>query len=361
MNEPRLELNGRKYTSQQLTDSTCLVSAQSEFEKSTLTFCYHWLSGKNEFTLTTSGSTGTPKSIVLKRHQMEASAQLTVDALQLKPGYNALVCLDTKFIAGQMMLVRSFLIGMNIIATEPAANPLKNITNQIDFAAFVPYQIETILEEGYSQKLDILKCAIIGGAAVSESLKIKLQKVKASFYATYGMTETISHIALQKLNDTNVDERFNVVGNTKISQDERGCLIVDAEYLDEEVITNDLVNIVDSSSFYWLGRFDNVINSGGVKISPESVERMIQFIFEENNLSNRFFVAGIPDAKLGQRGVLFIEGSPLTQNIQDDLLNNLSTRVSKFELPKEIKFIPAFSQTLSGKVNRLETIKLNKV
>ncbi|HZX74779.1 MAG TPA: AMP-binding protein, partial [Cyclobacteriaceae bacterium] len=287
-----LELNGRKYTSKELMDSTTISSSKSDFEKSTLGFCYDWLIGKNEFTLSTSGSTGTPKPITLKRKQMEASATLTIEALKLNNFSSALICLDTKYIAGQMMLVRSFINGMNIIATEPTANPFKNISQSIDFTALVPYQVEAILHEGNSANLDALKCCIIGGATISESLKKKLKEIKSPMFATYGMTETISHIALQKLNGDDANENFHVLGDTKISQDERGCLMIDADYLDDQVITNDLVTITDAKHFTWLGRFDNVINSGGVKVSPESIETKIESIFDDEGIFNRCFVAG---------------------------------------------------------------------
>ena len=122
---------------------------------------------------------------------MEASARTTIVALQLKPGYTALICLDTKYIAGQMMLVRSFLAGMNMIATEPVANPFSTISQHVDFAAFVPLQVDTMLRDNNTTELDTLTCAIIGGAALSDALKEKLKKMRPSFFATYGMTETI--------------------------------------------------------------------------------------------------------------------------------------------------------------------------
>jgi O-succinylbenzoic acid--CoA ligase len=360
MNNSWFELNGKQYDSQQLIDGN--VQASTDFEKSTLSFCRDWLRGKKEFTLTTSGSTGVPKPITLRREQMEANAWRTIEALQLKAQETALICLDTKYIAGQMMLVRSFLAGMNMLTAEPVGNPFKRINDhRVDFAAFVPLQVDAILAEGHMQHLDEMKCAIIGGAQLSESLKRKLRDIKSLFFATYGMTETVSHIALQKLNGDDSEDSFRILGNTKISKDERGCLIIDADYLDEKVITNDLVNIVDSSHFTWIGRIDNVINSGGVKISAESIENVVESIFEEENLANRFFVAGIPDDKLGQRVTLFVEGSFLGPQMQDHVLKQLSIRVSKFEIPKEIKFVSKFSETGSGKVNRMKTIARSEV
>ena len=351
-----LELNGMRYRWEQLTDPEITEHARTEFEKSTLTFCRDWLSGKETFTLTTSGSTGTPKPITLRRNQMAASAHATLRALGIKSEDHALVCLDTHYIAGQMMLVRSILGGLNMIAIEPSANPFKKTGNyKIDFAALVPYQIEAIVQEGYAHKLNELKCGIVGGASISETLMAKLQNVKSALYATYGMTETISHIALQRLNGPDRQDSFEVIGDTKINQDERGCLVITTTYLEEPIVTNDLVELLDASHFRWLGRFDHVINSGGVKISPESLEKIIEPLFTDIPLQNRFFIAGVPDEKLGERVVLFIEGR-LTKQLQDEMLNNLATKISRFELPKEVRLVTSFQETKSGKMNRVETV-----
>ncbi|MBI3482279.1 MAG: AMP-binding protein, partial [Bacteroidetes bacterium] len=298
---PSLNLNGKTFSFEELK-SIFPEESQSEFEKTTLKFCKAWLTGQKEFTINTSGSTGTPKEIRLKRGAMEVSAQMTINALHLKTGDTALVCLDTKYIAGQMMLVRSLVLGMNLIAVEPSANPFDNIDQPIDFTALVPYQLENILNQS-PENLDSVRCAIIGGAAVSNSLKEKIKKTKCTVYATYGMTETISHVALQKLNGPDLQEYFEALENVRFRVDERGCLCIKANHLDREIITNDLVTLISSQKFKWLGRIDNVINSGGIKIIPEKIESVLEKIFDSLQIKKRFFVAGLPDEKLGQRVV----------------------------------------------------------
>jgi O-succinylbenzoic acid--CoA ligase len=345
-----LSLNGKLFSIKELKNVS-INNSLTEFEKSTLKFCKSWLNEQSNFTIHTSGSTGSPKEIILKREAMEASARMTIQALSLKSTDTSLVCLDTKYIAGQMMLVRSLLLGMNIIAVEPTANPLALINQKVNFTALVPYQLESVLEQSPS-KLDQVRCAIIGGAVLSNSQKEKLGKSKCAFYATYGMTETISHIALQKLNGEGSQDYFTALENIRLRLDERGCLCIKAGHLDNEIITNDLVELIDSKKFKWLGRIDNVINSSGIKIIPEKLEAIFEKIFESIKLTNRFFIAALPDEKLGQRAVIICEGFPLSSYVQQLIIEEAGKVLGKYELPKEFKFVEKFTETVTGKINR---------
>ncbi len=357
---PWVNLNGIIYNLDQLKSGS-FKSNLNPFELSTLNFCHAWLTGRHEFQLQTSGSTGPPKFITIKRKQMEASAGLTIKALKLKPDYTALVCLDTKYIAGQMMLVRCLTHGMNIVAVDPSSNPFDKIHSSmsIDFAAFVPYQIQTILNSSNYDRLDEMKCAIIGGAPLDLISKKELQALAGRFYTTYGMTETISHVALQQLNGEQAQEYFEVLDGIEISKDERGCLIIQASYLNpEKIITNDLVEIIDEKKFKWLGRWDNVINSGGVKVIPEKVELAVQEIFDSLKLPNHFFVTGLPDEKLNQRVFLIVEGSSFPNDIQLKIKKDIEKKIGRYERPKELKFISNFIRTENGKVKRSDTLNL---
>jgi O-succinylbenzoic acid--CoA ligase len=344
-------LKGRNYSIEELRSLT-INESQTEFEKSTITFCQSWLNRQSEFVIHTSGSTGRPKEIILLRNAMEASALQTIKALNLISFNTALVCLDTKYIAGQMMLARGLILGMNLIAVEPSANPLDQVEElRIGFAAMVPYQLETILNHT-PEKLNRIHCVILGGAAVSNSLKEKIQKTKCAIYATYGMTETISHVALQKLNGSNAQDYFEAFSTIQLRLDERDCLCIKADYLAHETITNDLVELIDTRKFRWLGRKDNIINSGGVKIIPEKVEAVLEKIFDSLRINNRFFVAGLPDEKLGQKLIVAFEGEPLHQSTLDQINSAITPLLNKYEIPKEFKFTTRFAETPTGKINR---------
>jgi len=342
-------LNGRKYS----LDELKIPSTNSEltaFEKTTLAFCRAWLTGQQSFAIHTSGSTGTSKEIQLKRSALEASARMTLRALALKPGGNSLVCLDTAYIAGQMMLVRSLLHNMNIVAVEPTANPLKNIDHPVDLVALVPHQLETILEQSPG-KLNSVRCALIGGAPVSSSLRKKISKSTCALYATYGMTETVSHIALQQLNGEDAKDYFEALENIHLRVDDRGCLCIQTPYLPAEIITNDLVEMAGHNQFRWLGRIDNVINSGGIKITPEKIELVFENIFDSIEIKNRFFIAGVPHKKWGQQVVLFLEGD-LSKTDENTIIKIATGRLRKYELPKKILRIEKFTETATAKIDR---------
>jgi len=328
-------------------------------ESSATRFCKEWLNGKVDFLLQTSGSTGTPKQIRVTREQLKASARITAHYLQLKPEQTALVCLDTSFIAGLMMLVRAIEVGMNIIVTPPEANPLQSINPEIpvDFTAFVPYQIEAILKSPQREKLNSISNVIIGGAPLAQHTKLILQTFNNKIYATYGMTETLTHIALQRLSGS-VEDTFHVLPGFSIEKDERDCLVIQAAHLgNKPIITNDLVELVGKDLFKWLGRIDGVINSGGIKIIPETIEAKVASLFEELEIPNRFFIVGLPHAQLGESVILMVEGT-ITNELTESLKQKLNQTLSRYEIPKSIFIVDKFIETRSGKINRPETILL---
>ncbi len=321
----------------------------SDFESETFSFIQKWLSGAELFILYTSGSTGTPKEISLSRAQLISSATRTISKLNLSDKNTALVCLDTKYIAGKMMLVRALEANMRIVAVEPSSNPLKNISEQPDFGAFVPLQLDEMMNDPSSvKKLNKFNSIIIGGASINTSLLEKIKILSCTVYATYGMTETVSHIALQKLNGPNAQDYFETFPDIKINLDERDCLVIELPGFREPIITNDLVKIINDSHFKILGRYDNIINSGGIKLVPETIEKKIEPLLPEQ----AFFVAGINDDRLGQKLILIIEGESISA-LPDKLKNALPA----YEVPKEIFYFDQFVRTETLKVDRLKTVE----
>jgi o-succinylbenzoate---CoA ligase len=352
----RIWINGRHVTIEKILHDK--ESARSEFEEATFTFIRDWLSGEENFELTTSGSTGKPRSISLSRYQMMASAKRTSDKINLQKNSRALVCLDPRFIAGKMMLVRCLTVGLRIMAVEPTANPLIKIPVDkcVQFTAFVPYQVQSVLESKHPHLLNDLDKLLIGGAPLNQNIVEHLDRYQCECYETYGMTETASHVALRLVNTKLKQPYFETLPGIEINLDDRGCLIVSADYLREPVVTNDLAEIVSPGRFLWLGRWDTVINSGGVKVVPEKVERELNAIFRTNNLHHRFFIAALPDEKLGQKVVLVLEGVQFSSELINQSLATLRSALSPYEVPKEVYTTPRFVTTETQKIDRIQTL-----
>jgi o-succinylbenzoate---CoA ligase len=326
-------------------------------------FCHEWLNGKEEFILFTSGSTGLPKPIKLTRQQMELSAQATGEALHLRKGDTALVCLNTSYIAGIMMLVRGMVLDMDLVLVAPISSPLDEIVNnplKIDFAAFVPLQIQTILDHNGESvyRLNQMKAIIVGGAPVSQALEQQIQSLSAPVFSTYGMTETVSHIALRRLNGIEKQDDFKVVPGVSIARDERGCLkILSPVTQGQWIQTNDVVVLTGPDRFQWLGRADYTINSGGIKIQPETLETILEKVVMENGIST-FFIAGLPHPQLGEAITLFIETDHSIDNTLSEKIKALLT--NRFHVPKAIIPLKSFPKTATGKTERTKVTELFK-
>ena len=314
------------------------IKEGEEFEKSVGDFILDWFDNKSYVEMNTSGTTGTPKLIRVGKQAMVNSAIATGDFFDLKPGDRALHCLPTKFIAGKMMFVRSFILGLDIDFVEPSSHPMLHNDTKYDFVAMVPLQAQNSLSA-----LKNVKKMIIGGAKMSKTLEKGLSKLKTEVYETYGMTETITHIAAKKIGE----KAFSILPNIKISKDDRNCLVINAfKISNDSILTNDLVELVGENQFVFLGRIDNVINSGGIKLIPEKIEDKLS-----DKINSRFFVTGKQDAVLGEKLVIVIEGE---QQILDD---SIFDGLDKYEKPKEVFYVSKFSETESGKIKRKEIIE----
>lgn len=308
------------------------------YERAIGEFLLDWFDDKDYIEMTTSGTTGLPKLVRLEKQAMIQSALATGDFFGLEPGNKALLCLPVQFIAGKMMLVRSLILGLELDVVSPSTEPLVNNSTKYDFVAMVPLQVQNSIEG-----LKNVKKLIIGGAKMDSALEEKLLPLKNEIYETYGMTETITHIAAKKVGDS----VFSILPNVKIAKDNRDCLVITIPSIsDEPIVTNDLVELVNENQFIFLGRIDNVINSGGVKLIPEQIEAKLI-----GKIDARFFVTGIPDTILGEKLILVIEGEK--QEFAPDFFNVLG----KFEKPKEIVFVPKFKENENGKLLRKPSLQ----
>ncbi|HLT34174.1 MAG TPA: AMP-binding protein [Aquaticitalea sp.] len=340
----KFKLNGNNYDHEQLKEvAYSLIKEGEAYEKITGNFLLDWLDEKDYINVQTSGSTGIPKIIQLGKQAMVNSCISTGNYLKLKPKDSALHCLPANYIAGKMMLVRALILGMEIDMVEPTSQPIFDYDKVYHFTAMLPMQLESTLAY-----LHNVKIIIVGGSSVSKHLIDLSQALKAKVYVTYGMTETATHIALKQINGKSPQLYFKVLPNIKIFQDERDCLVIDApKVAKEKVITNDIVKLHSHTEFEWLGRIDNVINSGGVKLFPELIEEKLK-----GKIPNQFFIASEPDSKLGERLILILEGNSNT------LDKKIFESLDAFEIPKAIYNVPKFKMTTTGKIKRAETLKL---
>lgn len=318
-------------------------------------FLSDWFDRSDFITVPTSGSTGNPKSIQLKKEFMINSAKATGSFFDLDNKTTALLCLNVQFIAGKMMLIRAMILGWSLDLATPNSNPLKQIVKDYDFSAMVPMQLYNSLD-----RISQIKKIIVGGGIVSDELKKKIEFLPTKVYHTFGMTESITHMAVKPLNRsagfTAENDYYKILPNIKISQDKRGCLIINAPKLSDKIlITNDLVEIQSRNKFKWLGRYDHIINSGGVKLIPEQIEEKLAGLIQQ-----RFFISGRADKVLGEKLILIIEGAE-----QPDLLRKIvkfhkenPTILNNFEIPKQIYFVKEFKETESKKILRDEILKI---
>ena len=305
-------------------------------------FLLDWFNNETFIQVKTSGSTGKPKTIRLAKKAMIASALATGNYFDLPSKTTAFLCLSSNYIAGKMMFVRAMVLGWHLDILSTSSKPLINNTKPYDFGAMVPLQVSHSLNG-----LKYVKKLIIGGGAISSNLLNELYLLKTKCFATYGMTETITHIAVKALTKNN--SNYSILPNINISQDNRNCLVIKAPLLNEnDIVTNDIVKIHSTTEFEWLGRYDSIINSGGIKILPEQVEAKLATV-----IKTRFFISSLPDELLENKVVLIVEGK---ENSID--LASLKPFLTKYEMPKAIYYTPKFVVTDTKKIQRQKTLDL---
>ena len=319
------------------------------WQRSIFSFLLDWLDDRDFIEVKTSGSTGAPKNIRVRKQFMVNSALKTGDFLNLEKGGQALLCLPATYIAGKMMLVRAMVFQMNLIVEAPSSNPLQNTNEHIDFAAMIPTQVHEMLKtRGGVLKLNSIKNLIIGGAPLSAILRDEVKRLTNNSFMTYGMTETVTHIAMERLNGSSADGWLHALPGIAVSTDQSGRLIIDAPGITNTTVeTNDLATIKDNRTFRIIGRSDNVFISGGVNIIPEEIEKKIEHLVTEN-----FIVSSIPDEKFGAVAVLVIEGKSPGPNRQKELLSAISAALPKHQHLKKIIPVKTFPVTGNQKTDR---------
>lgn len=343
---PDFKLNDYHFNHDGLKEVAYSFIKEGDFyEKEMGDFLLNWMDDSNYIDVNTSGSTGVQKTIRLEKQAMVNSAIATGKHFNLSPGDRALHCLPANYVAGKMMLVRAIVLGLKIDVVTPSSHPFDNSFRNYDFIAVVPLQLQNSLVQ-----LDRVKKVIVGGAPISDALLEDIKNAPCVIYETYGMTETITHVATRQLNHLKGNEigPFKVMEDVAIETDDRDCLVITAHHLNvDHIVTNDVVKMHSDSTFDIIGRYDNVINTGGVKIFPERVEKKLSSI-----IKTPFFITDQRDETLGYRVVLILES-------ETDVIENLDfTKLDKYEIPRAIFNVETFERTATGKINRRKTLDL---
>ena len=328
-------------------------------------FFSEWNNDSDRVLVHTSGSTGKPKPMMVEKKRMLNSARITCDFLGLKPGDSALLCMSLDYIAGKMVVVRSIERHLHLISVSPSGHPLKDVNEEITFAAMVPMQVYNTLQVPEErERLSRIRHLIIGGGAIDATLEQELQSLPGdiAIWSTYGMTETLSHIALRRINGDEPSEWYQPFDSVHISQTEEGCLVIDApQVCAETLVTNDIVEIepyiynkVEKLRFRIKGRKDNVICSGGIKIQIEEVETLLK-----PHLEKPFMLAKKKDGKFGEIAVLLTEDEDIKKVeatvrrlLSDESEKSSDHKKYKYWIPKEFRYVEHLPLTETGKPKR---------
>jgi O-succinylbenzoic acid--CoA ligase len=316
------------------------------WEEKILRFILSFLDSSVPVVQESSGTTGIPKGITLSRDSMIKSALLTVNKFKLGKKRTALLCLPVDYIAGKMMIIRALVAGMDLVWTEPSACPSFSGDRSIDLCAMVPMQLRNLIEQ--KRSLACIKNLLVGGAELPHDLEDLLQTISTRIFETFGMAETFSHIAIRRVNGPRPTPWFQTMPGINISTDPRGCLVIEGSHLQGTVTTNDLVELIGKGRFLWRGRIDNLINSGGIKINPEPLEKLIAEI-----LGHESYLVGLPDKKLGQR-LTMVTTHLCSSDEKTAMLETLRHRLPPLHYPAEIIVIPSFPRNRSLKIDRKE-------
>ncbi|UBM59951.1 AMP-binding protein [Marinilongibacter aquaticus] len=336
------------------------TNPNSEYLQEVKDFIVHWQNGAEGIEVHTSGSTGKPKTIKISRKQISASVAQTQEAFNLDKNTLFLCNLHLDYIAGKLMILRALELGAELMVVPPNGDLLAHIGNAFYmlkekrghvFLAFVPLQLSKLIEQEKGiHLLNLARATILGGAKTNEALLEKIRTLSTPVFATFGMTETVTHFALQELNGETASEAFSLLKGTAMKVDENGKLFVRNKTTNGQWLeTNDLVQIIDSKRFVPLGRADNVINSGGIKLNLEEIELKIDRVLK---LKWPFFCYGLQDSNLGSKLSLFIEA----ESSESNLLDRLKKELPKFEVPKEVICLPKFERTRTGKIDKISTV-----
>lgn len=322
------------------------MTHDTSFIQSVDAFIADWKRDRPTMTVHTSGSTGTPKAIEVGKAHMAASAQMTCEFLGLRPGQSALLCLPVEYIAGKMVIVRALTCGLRLLPVEPSSHPLSGLEKSPDFAAFVPSQVyETLRIPEEARCFEGIRQTLIGGGAIAPDLQERLRELPNPVWSTYGMTETLSHVALRRLNGPDASAWYSPFPGVSLDVNADGCIVIDAPAVHAgRLVTRDIAELREDGRFRILGRRDNTICSGGVKIQLEDVEARLR-----PSLHVPFVATAVGDAKYGEALTLLVQ-SPAPP--VDELQRLCAASLPPYHRPKHYLQVNQLPTTGSGKPAR---------
>lgn len=340
ISQQTITINGKFYSRDDI-----LTMKHSPFSNSLLFFLKEWFNDSPCVTVQTSGSTGVPKKMEVEKLRMLQSAYLTCRFLGLEKGNSALLCMDLKYIGAKMVVVRSLLAELNLIPAEVSGYPLKNAL-PTDFAAMTPMQVfNTLQNKEQREKLENIRHLIIGGGAVDASLTKELASFPCAVWSTYGMTETLSHIALRQINGKDASDWYTPLEGVDVSLSDNQTLVIEAPLIAKEILeTNDLAEINEKGQFRISGRRDNIINSGGIKIQIEEAERLLR-----ESILTDFLITSAKDPKFGESVVLLVKDERYSTT---QLQKICRTQLPPYWIPKAIFLVPDIPCTETNKPDR---------
>ncbi len=312
-------------------------------------FLDQWFDDSPYICVHTSGSTGAPKERFVKKDQMIQSARLTCEFLNLQEGDTALLCMNLRYIGAMMMVVRALVAGLNLIVRPASGHPLREMKSPVNFVAMVPLQVYDTFQVAEEREL-FSRCGtvLIGGGPVSSELEREIQPLPNAVYSTYGMTETLSHIALRRLNGSSASDRYYPFASVQLSLSPDRTLVIDAPLVcDEQLETNDIVRLYPDGSFVILGRKDNTINTGGVKVQAEQLEKKLSTL-----ISVPFAITSVPDPKLGEKIILLLEKATASLK-KDELKSSILNLEEREKSIRQLAEHPSGNKLLHHQEGRL--------
>ena len=339
-------------------ERTCAREAwELQFKLELISFVQTWFDPSSELTVKTSGSTGTPKLMSVSKERMMQSARLTLEFLQLKPNDAALLCMPLDYIAGKMMVVRALVGGLDLYPVAPSGHPLQHCDQHFAFAAMIPLQVfNSLQDESESQRLRAIEQLIIGGGALDSALERALADFPHQVWSTYGMTETLSHIALRRVNGPEASLFYQPFAHVHLSLSCEHTLVIDAPLVaEQQLVTNDIVVFNEHGQFRIKGRKDNVINSGGIKLQIEELEAKIKALAP----SWDFQLSAQAHPKFGQIVVLLITHASIpVSDSAASYLEQVLQDLPRFERPKRYVVLAALPRTGTNKPDRARALVL---